>query len=85
MQTEAIEIHLPISAIESLNEAVEAGHYHNQSEFVQALLAAWQAQQTSPFANLDELRALCDEGEKSGSAEPFTLEELMAEIRKPRS
>jgi putative addiction module CopG family antidote len=81
--TESIQVQLPHDMITNLNEAVASGQYHALSEIVQAALLQWQALQHSPLAHLEELRALCDEGEASGDAAPFTLEELLAEIRKP--
>ncbi len=80
--TQHIGIDLPKDIVASLNEAVQSGTYHNAGEVVQALVTMWQAQQHSPFANIEELRALCDEGEASGDAEPFTLEELLAKVHK---
>ena len=73
---ESIEIKLPKDVIESLEAAVASGQYHGASEIVLSALEQWRIRQR---IMRDELGKLWDEGIASGWAEPFTLEELLAE------
>jgi len=77
MQT--IQINLPDNLVANMNAAVEAGIYNTQDEIACFAISEWNRHREYRLA---ELRALCTEGEASGNAEPFTLEELLEKVRK---
>ena len=80
--TQPVEFNLPQDLIASLNEAVASGQYYAPDEIVLIALEEWRLRQQ---ILRERLRALVEEGIASGRAEPFTLEELLAEARRRRS
>ena len=78
--TEPLHVHLPKDMVAGLREAVATGQYSTTDEIAYEALAQWQLRRKLAAA---ELRRLWDEGIASGRAEPFTLDELLAEIRNP--
>lgn len=75
--TQTIQLNLPSDMIASLEKIVESGRYHTPSEVLYTAFLQWQERQK---IMIEELQRLCDEGMASGIAEPFTIEELLAEI-----
>ena len=59
-----------------IKSQIEAGHYTNDSEYIRDLIRRDQASQ----ANIDAIRAALIEGEESGVAEPFDIEQFKQEL-----
>ena len=63
---------------EFIQSQVESGRYETASDVVRAGLRLLEERE----AELAELRAALDEGERSGYATPFDFDEFIAEMRK---
>ncbi len=65
---------------EFVTAQVKHGRYGTVSEVVRAGLRALEQQQT----RLDALRAAIDEGDASGFVEDFSIDDVLAEVKKGR-
>lgn len=65
---------------ELVRKKVESGHYNNASEVIREALRLMVAEEEEYQAKLQNLRATLEAGERSGIAEDYSLEKLLAEL-----
>ncbi len=81
MDARRLSVALLGDQIEALREAVAAGEYATTSEIIREAVRDWQVKRALRPDEIVHLRAMWDEGEASGPAEPLDFAELRREAR----
>lgn len=77
-----LSVELTAELVETLNAAVDSGDYTSPSEVIREALRDWKLRRMVDPLDVEELRALWDEGIASGPGRFSTIDEIREEIRK---
>ncbi len=79
---EKMTIALSPEMVSMVKEAVESGDYVSSSEVVRDALRLWKSYQASRLQEIEELKALWQQGVESGSGRFSSMDQIKAEARR---
>ncbi|WP_298332676.1 type II toxin-antitoxin system ParD family antitoxin [Asticcacaulis sp.] len=80
-RVEKVSIALTVDMAAMVRDAVDSGEYASASEVVREALRDWKYKQQARERQIAELKALIDEGERSGYAEWEGTEAILTKAR----
>lgn len=77
-----LRVTLPDELEREVEAAVARGEYASEGEAICGAVAEWQGRRATQTLNVDELRALWQEGIESGQGRSMSIEEIKTEARR---